>query len=85
MLCDMWVLSAPTRDWTHVPALEAWIQPLDHQDSHLLLFINWMKNSLNSILFYRFQKFHTHDFISSRNNRLFLLHLYYPSLLPSPH
>lgn len=25
----------------------------------------WMKDSLNSIVFYHFQKFHTHDFIQS--------------------
>ena len=30
-------LSCETRDWTHVPVVEAWSQPLDHQGSLCLL------------------------------------------------
>ena len=44
-----------------------------------------MKEPLNSIVLYNFQKFHTHDFIQSHNN-LFSPQLpYCPSPLSSPH
>ena len=31
-------------------------------------FYSWIQDSLNSIVKYSFQKFHTHDFIYSHNN-----------------
>ena len=56
--------------------------PLSCQGSPI--FFYWMKDSLNSIMLYNFQKFHTCDFIYSQNNLFFLLPFYYPSPICSP-
>ena len=40
-------LSSEARDWTHVPEVEAWSQPLDHQGSlRLLLNHEWVLDSI---------------------------------------
>ena len=64
--------------WERAVYRGIWLQP-----RYSFLF-SWMKDSLNSLVLYNFQKFHTHDFIYSHNNP-FSSHLWIPSPLPSLH